>query len=343
MVGSVNIKVYDNKVKYDLNVERRISVIVGDSGTGKSLLCDMVKNFKKNPNISIVCNYPVEVLDYVPVNIKETLKSFENKIILIDEDCDILHNFEFQSSCLNYDIYFIIISRDLFCLNIPHSVYSIYKFKYSGKFIVNTKYCDFKLNNKKFLSVTTEDEKSGKLYFSKFCKDVKSLDGKDNILNYISKKENLYRLYIIDLAAFGDKFHYVAPLIKSNLIDLADIESFEYMLLNSSLFLNSKYKDFILNPQNHYNYEFKTYEKYFTWLLNNIMVIETGNGYSKSKICECTTKRCCFKGKHCDLFSNVEDKVQDTLKHNDLLYLLNNENNNNISPLDLIRNTFNSL
>ena len=47
MVGKYDIKIYDNKVHYHLIVKRNITIIQGNSGTGKTTLIDPLRERAK--------------------------------------------------------------------------------------------------------------------------------------------------------------------------------------------------------------------------------------------------------------------------------------------------------
>lgn len=48
MKGSYNIAVSNSAVKYNLTIKRNITIIKGDSATGKTVLVDMIRNFLLN-------------------------------------------------------------------------------------------------------------------------------------------------------------------------------------------------------------------------------------------------------------------------------------------------------
>ena len=46
MRGSVHIKVYSDKVSYNFTITRKVTIITGDSGTGKSVMVQMLRDSK---------------------------------------------------------------------------------------------------------------------------------------------------------------------------------------------------------------------------------------------------------------------------------------------------------
>ena len=58
LVGKYDIKIYDNKVHYHLIVKRNITIIQGNSATGKTTLIDMLLDYSqlgKNSGVTVVC------------------------------------------------------------------------------------------------------------------------------------------------------------------------------------------------------------------------------------------------------------------------------------------------
>ena len=49
MKGSYEISVQNNKVKYQFTIRRNITVIQGNSATGKTTLVDLIREYQMNP------------------------------------------------------------------------------------------------------------------------------------------------------------------------------------------------------------------------------------------------------------------------------------------------------
>lgn len=48
MKGKYSVSVSNNKVKYEFSIKRNITVIQGNSATGKTTLVDMIREFEQN-------------------------------------------------------------------------------------------------------------------------------------------------------------------------------------------------------------------------------------------------------------------------------------------------------
>jgi len=66
MVGKVEVVLYNNKVHYRLTVKRNITVLRGDSATGKSELIRLLTLYNSNPKssgITLICERECSVLN----------------------------------------------------------------------------------------------------------------------------------------------------------------------------------------------------------------------------------------------------------------------------------------
>jgi ABC-type transporter Mla maintaining outer membrane lipid asymmetry ATPase subunit MlaF len=79
-------------ISYDLELNGNIAVVGGDSGTGKTFLCKLIKERKKlaetSSEVTFVGNIEVFDLDSGPPSL-DVLKALKNKLVVIDE-ADIL-------------------------------------------------------------------------------------------------------------------------------------------------------------------------------------------------------------------------------------------------------------
>lgn len=88
------------------------------------------------------------------------------------------------------------------------------------------------------------------------------------------------------------------------------------------MFLNSIYKDKIVNPFSYGALNFKSLERYYYKLLKDILLETTNRGYFKRNGNVCITCNCCkYYKKPCNIFYKG-DKIKDILYNNGLNYLL---------------------
>ena len=65
MIGKQNIKVSNQKVHFNFDLIRNITVIRGDSATGKTTLISMLSDYEeqgKQSGVTVKCNKPCRVL-----------------------------------------------------------------------------------------------------------------------------------------------------------------------------------------------------------------------------------------------------------------------------------------
>lgn len=66
MKGSYEISIQNNKVKYEFEIRRNITIIQGDSATVKTTLVDMIREYQLNgqdSGISLSCKRKCVVLE----------------------------------------------------------------------------------------------------------------------------------------------------------------------------------------------------------------------------------------------------------------------------------------
>lgn len=135
MRGSFEIAVSRRRgTKYRFTVRRNITVIRGDSGTGKTTLYEMVADHTRlgdQSGVTIECERPCVAL--TDSDWRTQLSHFENSIVFIDEGLKDLLSHEFAREVDGSSNYFVIITRaDL--PSLPYSVDEIYRIKTGGKF-----------------------------------------------------------------------------------------------------------------------------------------------------------------------------------------------------------------
>lgn len=131
MVGVKHIKVYNKKVSYDFKIRRKITIISGDSGTGKTTLVDLIEKANNGEGVYLECECKCGVL--VDKNWQYDLSLYTNSILFIDENFDAINTKEFADAVNKSDNYFVIINREKLS-NLAFSYKEIYTIKSSGKF-----------------------------------------------------------------------------------------------------------------------------------------------------------------------------------------------------------------
>lgn len=66
MIGTHRVIVQNKRIRYDFEIKRNITVIRGDSATGKTALVDMIREYFENGNasaIDLTCDKECTVLE----------------------------------------------------------------------------------------------------------------------------------------------------------------------------------------------------------------------------------------------------------------------------------------
>ena len=249
MTGKHDIEVYNNKVHYFLTVKRNITILQGDSATGKTELIRLIQEAETNgqsSGISVKCSKSCTVL--TPVDWELRLSSLCDHIVFIDETASFIRSKRFAELVRGSDNYFVIVTRDALS-QLSYSIDEIYGLRRSNdsqkyktyRRIYNEMY---RIYNPDILSideigkVITEDSCSGfELYSLLYGSICESAGGKSKVYDLIHKYRSENTVVIVDGAAFGAEIGKIMRYIETNDIHcvLYAPESFEYVLLCAAL------------------------------------------------------------------------------------------------------------
>lgn len=126
MLGKYEIEVYNNRVHYYLTVKRNITIIQGDSATGKTELIRLISDYEENgvsSGITLQCAATCTVL--TSVDWENRLQRLSQTIIFMDETAKFMKSQRFAELLRGSDNYFVIITRDSLP-QLPYSVEEIY-------------------------------------------------------------------------------------------------------------------------------------------------------------------------------------------------------------------------
>lgn len=133
MVGTHVIQVGNKRVKYEFSVSRNITIIQGDSATGKTTLIALLRDYSKegiNSGVKLRCDKTCVVLQSEMW--MEKLEKTTDSIVFIDEGNKFITSLDFARMVQKSDNYYVIITReDLH--NLPYSINEIYGIKSVGK------------------------------------------------------------------------------------------------------------------------------------------------------------------------------------------------------------------
>lgn len=301
MKGSHRIIVESRKIKYDFVVKRNITILTGDSGSGKTVLIDLIRDYRRygmDSGVFLSCDRECRTIDNE--DWERQIAETSNSIIFIDEGNYFLTSRRFAELVSGSDNYFVLATREKLPM-LPYSVTEIYGFRKSGKFheakqTYNEIYHLYgEISGQNSISpqyVITEDSHSGYEFFCELAKQKEiicdSSDGKSNIIKSLMNSENIAgtRLVVVDGAAFGSEMRDVSEYVTTtDHVVLYAPESFEWLLLSSNAIPNVKVENYLSQPERYIDSkEFVSWERYFT----NLLVTQTQTdpvwAYSKRKL-----------------------------------------------------------
>lgn len=198
MKGMHRIIVQNKRVRYDFEIKRNITIIRGDSATGKTTLIDMIREHFENGSASgveLTCDKECTVVD--GRTWAGQLSMMKECIVFIDEGNDFVMSDDFAAVIQNTDNYYVIVTREGIP-SLPYSVDEIYGIRNSGKYgtlkqtynefyhLYQTADFHYPIKPKK---VITEDSNSGFQFFRNICakggRKCISTQGKSNIALYL--------------------------------------------------------------------------------------------------------------------------------------------------------------
>ena len=133
MKGKIEIRVLNNRAKFRFTLERNITVVRGDSGTGKTTLYDMIAEHTRLGDASgVQVSAPCPCVALTDMDWKNQLNHTQSSVVFIDEGADYLASRDFAAAIQKTDNYYVIFNRENLH-ELPYSVEEIYKIRTSNK------------------------------------------------------------------------------------------------------------------------------------------------------------------------------------------------------------------
>lgn len=302
MKGSYWFKAKSKKVLFEFSIRRNITVIKGDSATGKTTLLHILYEHlrigkQSGYSVSTNASYYVYIRDEVGRDWKDALYPLKKTVIFIEENNEFVFTEEFATFVKNSGNYFVLVTRAPLKM-LPYSIHEIYEIITDGKRTdIKESYHEFKeiysnypiIENNKIQNVVTEDSNSGYQFWMHAFKNSKviSSNGNGNLIRQVKESDSGDTLVIADGAAFGALIECCISSFQAQTerrISLWLPESFEYLILKSGVLKSEKIEQ-ILNDIP----EYVECEKYESWenFFTDILVMMTADGiekYSKSTL-----------------------------------------------------------
>lgn len=296
MRGSYWFKAKSKRAIFDFSIRRNITVIKGDSATGKTTLLHILYEYlrigkQSGYSVSTNAEYYVYIRDEVGRDWKDALYPLENTIIFIEENNDFIFTKEFAAFVKESGNYFVLVTRAPLKM-LPYSIHEIYEIITDGKRTdIKESYHEFKevysnypiLENNKIQNVVTEDSNSGYQFWINVFKDsnVISSNGNGNLIKRVKTLKSGDTLVIADGAAFGSLIESCIDSFQTQLnrrISLWLPESFEYLILRSGIIHSEKLSNILENTSEYVDCKkYESWERFFT----DILIELTADGIEK--------------------------------------------------------------
>ena len=281
MKGRHRITVYNARLRYEFEIKRNITMIQGDSGTGKTTLIAMLRlweNLGEGSGVDLVCDVPVTVLE--GNRWLSQIREIHQSIVFIDEENSFIRSYDFAREVQNSSNYYVLMTRESLPF-LPYSVEEIYGIHTSGKYH-DTKQTYQMLHHiypiaemlplRKPDVILTEDSHAGFAFFLSVAKDMHasclSKSGKSRIIDALKQIEGEI-IVVADGAAIGPEMNRLSEYVKGHPnVHLYLPESFEWLFLKSGI-IDGKRIQMILDASADYidSKRYFSWEQFFTELL----------------------------------------------------------------------------
>ena len=297
MKGKYHIIVQNSRVKFEFDIKRNITIVRGDSATGKTTLVSLIDTYDRlgaDSGVEVSCSK--RCLTVNNSNWESILNSVSECIVFIDEENTIIKSDDFARKIKDTNNYYVIITRENLP-NLPYSVEEIYGIHTSGKYAdmrrtYNSFYQLYSVDEQRMAdkaeTVIVEDSNSGYDFFKSVAADdinCISAGGKTKIKRTVMDNEGKNLLVIADGAAFGSEMgELFLYMQKHPEVSLYLPESFEWLILKSGLIDGNRIADILQHTE-----DFLESSEYFSWerFYTKLLISETEGTYlqySKQKL-----------------------------------------------------------
>lgn len=286
MKGSYWFRAKSKKVLFEFSIRRNITVIKGDSATGKTTLLRILYEYLRMGKqsgyaVSTNVSYYVYIRDEVGRDWKDALYPLKNTVVFIEENNEFVFTKEFASFVKKSGNYFVFVTRAPLKM-LPYSIHEIYEIITDGKRTdIKESYHEFReiysnypiIENNKIQNIVTEDSNSGYQFWTHAFKNshVTSSNGNGNLIKQVEELGPGDALVIADGAAFGSLMESCMSSFQvqtDRRISLWLPESFEYLILTSGVLKSEKITQILENISEYVECEkYESWESFFTELL----------------------------------------------------------------------------
>jgi hypothetical protein len=300
MKGKHIVTVRNRRVQFTLELERNITVIRGDSATGKTTLVGMLRDYEaqgEQSGVSLTCDRRCGVL--TDRDWEQRLPLFQDSILFVDEGNAFVSSEGFAKAIRGSSNYYVLITRENLH-QLPYSVDAILELRVTTSRMRRTysktypyyKVLPFPVEElARMTRILTEDKKSGFQMFDHighlYGTQCESARGKSSIFATLQENHQGRTLVVADGAAFGADMENVYQLMQlyPGHIVLYLPESFEWLILKAGVIPGADIDNILKNPADYIeSAQYFSWEQYFTELLIRLSSVRDYMRYSKEKL-----------------------------------------------------------
>ena len=295
MKGQVDFRIRNNQIAFHFLIERNITVLRGNSATGKTKLIHMVRdyyNLGESSGIKLICDRECAVLE--GRNWVRDLEHLSDTIVFIDEGNSFLHDALFARMAKESSNYYVIASRNPL-YQLPYSIEAILEIKRNARYPrmekMNPNLSQTDLGTWLYDLVITEDSQSGFAFFQRAAQHrgipCQTAGGKSNLLKKLKEHEGKRILLVADAAALGCEVDALCQYQKMHegQVTFFFPESFEWLILKSGLIRDGALAELLEHPADHIECaDYFSWERYFFSVLQEMTAAHEQMRYSKTRL-----------------------------------------------------------
>lgn len=300
MKGTHRIAVGTREMQYEFSIRHKFSIILGDSGSGKTMLCELIHPGTDKLDEGVYFKSDLKAVELerisdIPNRIKEGYNLFFVDERMTNEVCRGDAGAYFGSIVKGTSAYFIFMTRQSSLSAIPFNVDAVYRIEWrkKGKALFGTLKNEYNWSNDVPICperAIIEDSKAGFTFYKKLLCDEEgkiciSAKGNSNIVNEVTKAlaDGYKKIFVVaDGCGFGVYFNKLLKIQKNEeKMNGAEVRlfmppSFEYLILDSGIFKFDV--DKLINTQ-----DYARIEKYMGWeaYYTDQLIECSGGAYSK--------------------------------------------------------------
>lgn len=237
----VSLKIQKKIYRYDLTLQRRVTVVVGNSATGKSTLVKALAGaLDRNHKTEISVTLNGEEIQY-SVGKEPPADPNVPVLMVFDEyDAEKLRELQNRSKYDPYlydrNIWVLYMSRSAKSIPVICSVPSFVYFYTEGNTTYARSHYSTLTNSCTYMDVITEDRGLGLELYKRLARSAITSGGNTGFRKYLKRDALVQALYVSDGANSGRHFFELYRLAMSRKIDLIYPECFEWVILSTPMF-----------------------------------------------------------------------------------------------------------